>query len=147
MMSPQPESIKLGYWFHNSLSCFYSILVANVNFLQHISLKHFSSLDKLLCPQINGNRHVTFPIVAVQRKNKTKQTKKAKDSMKQAFLSVFEVSRLDFSKKQLISASLLTGKVVLFDTLPVKEVQMPPPAGFTPTCILEVPQAKVVFSF
>lgn len=101
-MFPHPKSTVLCYWLHNRLRLFGSVLMANTNFLLHVSPKHFFSLDILLYLQLNGNRHATWPIRAVHRKNKHKRKPKTwGNRLSSQHLEL----RLDFSIKELISFS------------------------------------------
>lgn len=100
-MFPHPKSTVLCYWLHNRLRLFGSVLMANTNFLLHVSPKHFFSLDILLYLQLNGNRHATWHTIQFIGKINTKESQKKGNRLSSQHLEL----RLDFSMKELISFS------------------------------------------
>lgn len=100
-MFPHPKSTVLCYWLHNRLRLFGSVLMANANFLLHVSPKHFFSLDILLYLQLNGNRHATWHTIQFIGKINTKESQKKGNRLSSQHLEL----RLDFSMKELISFS------------------------------------------
>lgn len=95
-MFPHPKSTVLCYWLHNRLRLFGSVLMANTNFLLHVSPKHFFSLDILLYLQLNGNRHATWHTIQFIGKINTKESQKKGNRLSSQHLEL----RLDFSMKE-----------------------------------------------